>query len=231
MYRSKRIKNKEKEIKLIDITKIRFSPEFEFELPAKTDADKLIDRGKTLKSWEIKSDGSLQNGIELSPENSNHLFYNEESLLQIKEILALCRVYRVKAKPTCGLHIHINARNLSDKQILNIIKEWEARQKYIAKRFKISKERLSETCKFLPKTEIHKLNEKQIHQFRNNNNYSFNSYGYITEKYYSLNVSHLPKNDYQSIEFRMFSSTTNFKEIKSIIYFILTFLQEALERE
>jgi hypothetical protein len=34
----------EKEIKLIDITKIRFSPEFEFELPAKIDADKLIER-------------------------------------------------------------------------------------------------------------------------------------------------------------------------------------------
>lgn len=222
---------KEDKIKLIKIETIRFSPEFEFELPAKTDSDRLIERGKTLKGWEIKSDGSLQNGIELSPENSNHLFYNEDSFMQIKEILALVRVYRGKALPTCGLHLHINVKNLSDKQILTIIKEWIHRQKYVAKRFCVSKERLSETCKLLPKNELHKLTEKSIHQFRNQNNYSFHSYGYIDEKYYSLNISHLPKNDYQTIEFRLFSATTNFREIKEAIYFVLTFIKDSLERE
>lgn len=224
-------KSKEKEIKLIDITKIRFSPEFEFELPNEKISDKLIERGRTLRGWELKNDGSLQQGIEISPENSNHLFYNEDSLMQIKEILALVRVYRGKALPTCGLHIHISTKSMSDKQILNLIKEWVHRQKYIAKRFGISKIRLSETCKLLPKTELHKLTEKEIHAFRNNLRTSFRSYGYLDEKYYSLNASHLPKSDYGTLEFRIFESTTNFKEIKSIIYFVLTFVQEALERE
>jgi hypothetical protein len=227
--KNKEIK-KEDKIKLVDITKIRFSPEFEFELPAKVDADKLIERGKTLKSWELKGDGSLTNGIELSPENSNHLYYNEDSLMQIKEILALCRVYKAKALPSCGLHLHINVKNLSDKDVLNIIREWIHRQKFIAKRFNISKERLSETCKFLPKSD-YKLTEKVIHQYRNKSGYSFSGYSSLDEKYRSLNISHLPKNDYQTLEFRMFSSTVNFKEIKSIIYFVLTFCQEAIERE
>lgn len=223
-------KIKKEEIRLTDITRIRYSPEFEFELPAKTDADKLIDRGKTLKGWEIKSDGSLKNGIELSPEKSNHLFYNDDSLMQIKEILALCRVYKAKALPSCGLHLHINVKNLSDKAVLNIIREWVHRQKYIAKRFNVSKERLSETCKFLPKSD-YKLTEKVIHQYRNHNGYSFSGYSSLDEKYRSLNISHLPKNDYETLEFRLFSSTTNFKEIKSVIYYVLTFCQEALERE
>src|SRR3989304_3900672 len=96
---------KKQEIKLIDYTKIRFSPEFEFELPAKTDADKLIERGKTLNGWKIKADYSLTNGVELSPKNSNHLYYNDDSLMQIKEVLALLRVYRAKALPSCGLHL------------------------------------------------------------------------------------------------------------------------------
>jgi hypothetical protein len=225
------MKNKEKDIKLIDITKIRFSPEFEFEMPSEKISEKLIERGRTLRGWELKNDGSLQQGIEISPENSNHLFYNEDSLMQIKEILALVRVYRGKALPTCGLHIHISTKSMSDKQILNLIKEWVHRQKYIAKRFGISKIRLSETCKLLPKTELHKLTEKEIHAFRNNLRTSFRSYGYLDEKYYSLNASHLPKSDYGTLEFRIFESTTNFKEIKSIIYFVLTFVQEALERE
>jgi len=228
---TKKKTKKEEKIKLVDITKIRFSLEFEFELPAKTDADKLIERGKTLKGWEIKSDGSLTNGIELSPENRNHLYYNSDSFMQIKEVLALVRVYRGKASPSCGLHCHINVKNLSDKQILTIIKEWVHRQKYVTKRFCISKERLSETCKLLPKNELSKLTEKAIHQFRTKDNYSFSHYSYLDEKYYSLSAIHLPKNDYQTIEFRCFESTTNFKEIKSVIYFVLTFIQEALERE
>jgi len=231
MKKKKQKITKEKIIKLVDIRKIRFSPEFEFELPAKIDSDNLINRGKTLKSWELKGDGSLQNGIELSPENGNHLYYNKDDLMQIKEILALVRVYKAKALPSCGLHIHINVKNLSDKQILTIIKEWVHRQKYIAKRFKVSKERLGNTCKLLPKSELHKLTEKEIHQFRNNLRTSFRSYGYLDEKYFSLNASHLPKQDYQTLEFRLFSSTTNFREIKEAIYFVLTFIKESLERE
>ena len=227
----KKRKPKERELKLIDITKLRFSPEFEFELPAKIDADKLIERGRTLKGWEIKGDGSLQNGIELSPEHSNHLYYNKNDLMQLKEVLALCRVYKAKALPSCGLHIHVNVKNFSDKQILSIIKEWVHRQKYIAKRFSVSKERLEETCKFLPKTELHKLTEKEIHAFRNNLRSSFRNYGYLDTKYYSLNANHLPKSDYSTLEFRMFSSTVNFREIKEVIYFVLTFCKDCLERE
>jgi len=226
-----RTQPKQKEIKLIDIRKIRYALELEIELPAKVDAEKLIERGKTLKGWEIKSDGSLNNGIELSPENANHLYYNEDSFMQIKEVLALVRVYRGKALPTCGLHIHINVKNLTDKQILTIIHEWIHKQKYIAKRFEVSKERLAETCKLLPKSELHKLSEKEIHAFRNNLRTSFRAYGYIDEKYYSLNVSHLPKNDYQTIEFRLFSGSVNYREIKEVIYFVLNFIKESLERE
>jgi hypothetical protein len=223
--------NKKETIKLIDIKRIRYAPELEIELPAKIDAEKLIERGKTLKGWEIKSDGSLNNGIELSPENANHLYYNPNSLMEIKEVLALIRVYRGKAKDTCGLHIHINVKNLSDKQILTIVREWVHKQKFIAKRFKVSKERLENTCKLLPKNELHKLTEKEIHAFRNNLRTSFRSYGYLDEKYYSLNVSHLPKNDYQTIEFRLFGGTVNFREIKEVIYWTLNFVKDCLERE
>jgi hypothetical protein len=151
--------------------------------------------------------------------------------MQIKEILALCRVYKAKALPSCGLHLHFSVKSMTDKQILTIIKEWVHRQKYIAKRFKVSKERLEDTCKLLPKSELHKLTEKEIHQFRNNLRTSFRSYGYLDEKYYSLNACHLPKQDYQTLEFRLFSSTTNFREIKEAIYFTLTFLKDSLERE
>lgn len=221
-----------KQIKLIDITKIRFSPEIEVELPAKKDSERLIDRGKTLKGWEIKSDCSLDNGIELSPENSNHLYYNEDSLMQIKEILALIRVHRGRINSkTCGFHLHINAKSFTDKQILTIIREFIHRQRFIVKKFNVHKDRLAETCKLLPNKELHHLTEKAIHAFRTQDNYSFRSYGYIDDKYYSLNVSHLPKTDYGSIEFRLFGGSLNFREIKERIYWTLCFVRDCLERE
>lgn len=222
---------KRNKIKLIDITNIRFSPEFEFEVSNKIDAEKLIERGKTLKGWNIKFDASLDNGIELSPSNSNKLYYNEDSLLQIKEILALCRVYKAKALPNCGLHVHINAKNMTDKQILTIINEWIHKQNFIVKRFNISKERLENTCKLLPREELYKLTEKMIHEYRNDSDYNFKSYKYLDDKYRSLNVNHLPVNDYGTLEFRLFPATLNFKEIKSIVYFLLNFIKDSLERE
>ena len=221
---------KDKQIKLVDITKIRFSPEFEFELPKKVDADKLIERGKTLKGWEIKSDASLDNGIELSPENSNKLYYNSDSLMEIKEVLALCRVYRAKAQCTCGLHLHVDVSKYTDSQILSIIREWIHRQSHIAKRYNISKDRLENTCKLLPKKELHKLTEKELHKFRHNKRASFGGYEYLDDKYYSLNVSHLPKGEYETLEFRLFSASTNFREIKSVIFFVLNFIKDSLER-
>ena len=224
-------KIKKDNIKLIDITKIRFSPEFEIELPAKIDADKLIERGRTLKGWEIKMDGSLGNGIELSPENRNHLYYNSDSLMQIKEVLALVRVYRGKAKETCGLHIHVNVKNLSDKQILNIIKEFIHRQKYIAKKFKVSKERLLNTCKLIPKSELHHLTEKQIHEYRNKEDYNFRNFSYLDDKYHSLNASHMARGDYGTLEVRLFGGTVNFREIKERIYWTLNFIKDSCERE
>jgi len=225
------MKRKEKKIKLIKIESIRFSPEIEVELPAKQDADKLIDRGRTLKGWELKYDGSLNNGIEISPENRNHLYYNEDSLMQIKEVLALVRVYRGKAKDTCGLHIHINVKNLSDKQILNIITEFIHRQKFLAKKFKVSKERLENTCKLIPKSELHHLTEKQIHEYRNQENYNFRNFNYLDDKYHSLNANHMSKGDYGTLEFRLFGGTLNFREIKERIYWTLNFIKDALERE
>jgi hypothetical protein len=113
---------KKDKIKLVNIKQLRFSPELEIELPKKEDSQSLIDRGKTLKGWEIKSDSTLDNGIELSPENSNHLYWNKESLMQIKEVLAIVRVHKgFINKKTCGLHIHVSTKGLSDKNVLKII--------------------------------------------------------------------------------------------------------------
>ena len=223
---------KQNKLKLMKIEYIRFAPEFEFELPKSENSEELINKGRTLKGWEIKMDGTLNNGIELSPRNSNKLYWNKDSWMQIKEILALVRTHRGFAdKKTCGFHVHVDAKKLTDKQIVSIIKEWVHKQDYIVKRFKVSNYRLKKTCQLLLKSKINKLTEKDIKNFRNQDEFNWVNYPELAEKHKSLNVSHLPLYDYQTLEFRLFGASLKLKEIKERILFCLNFIKDSCERD
>lgn len=235
----KRKQNKD-QIKLIKIEKIRFAVEIEVEFAHSKDSQKLIDRYRVLRGWEIKEDGSLRNeetqeinGAEYCPKDSNHLHWNEESLTQLKEILALIRVHGGRVSKKCGLHIHVNCKPFTDKQILEIIKEFIIKQRYIVKRFEVHPDRLADTCQLLPKEKLNKLTVNQIHNFRRQTQeWSYTGYnGLLDEKYRALNVSHLKEGDYGTLEFRLYDSTLSYKKLKEQIPFTLTFIKDCLERE
>ena len=149
-------KSKKQEIRLFNIHKLRWAIELEVEFPNSKDSQKLIDRHRVLEGWDIDYDGSLENGAEYRPKNGNHLYWNEESLTQLKETLALIRVHRGRINKNCGLHIHIDAKIFTDKQILEIVKEFIHKQRYIVKRFEVHKDRLENTCKLLPRENLNK---------------------------------------------------------------------------
>ena len=220
-------------IKLINISKIRFAMELEVEFPNSKNSQKLIDRHRVLEGWEIDTDGSLENGAEYRPKRSNHLYWNEESLIQIKEILALIKVHRGKINKTCGLHLHINTKNFTDKQILTIIKEFIIKQKYIVKRFEVHADRLESTCRLLPRENLNKLTERQINNYRKQTQtWSYDGYnGLMDEKYNALNITHLRQGDYGTLEFRLFDGTLSYKKLKSQIEWTLNFIKDCLERE
>jgi len=228
---------KKTRIKLVDITKIRFAPELEVEFSSEKKADLLLDRSRTLKGWDVQSDGSIQKndvccGCEFTPKNSNKLYWNKEFFMQLKEMLALIRCHRGKAGKTCGLHIHVNCKNLSSEKVLRIIKEWIHRQQYIVKKFNVDKARMNEFAKLLPKKNLQKLTVKEIDAFRNKeSSWDCNFYEYFEEKYYSLNITHLSKGDYGTLEFRLFNATLNYKKLKETIYWVLNFIKDSLERE
>jgi len=224
---------KNKDVKLFDIAKLRWAVEIEVEFPHSKDSQKLIDRHRILDGWELDYDGSLTNGCEYRPKRKNHLYWNEESLTQLKEILAIIRVHRGKVSKNTGLHIHIDCKIFSDKQILEIVREFIHKQRYIVKRFEVHPDRLESTCRLLPKENLNKLSTKQIHSFRNgNNDCEFGGYnGLMDEKYNALNISHLQKGNYNTLEFRLFDGTLAYNKLKEQILWTLTFIKEALERD
>jgi len=220
-------------IKFVDISKIRFGVEIEVEFTNPELGQKLIDRHRVLEGWTIDVDGSLDGGAEYKPKNSNHLYWNEESLTQLKEILSIIKCHRGHVSKNCGLHLHIDCKKFSDKQVLFIIKEFIARQRYIIKTFEVHPDRLASTCKLLPRDNLSKLTEKQIHNFRRQTQeWSYSGYNtLLEEKYLALNISHLRSGDYQTIEFRLFDSTLSYKKLKEQILFTLQFIKDSLERD
>lgn len=223
---------KNKQVKLFNIGKLRFAPEIEVEFPNKHNSSKLIDRHSIIKGWTITYDGSLDNGAEYKPKNSNKLYLNEESKTQIKEILALIKVHGGKVTKTCGLHIHIDCSKFTAKQIHTIITEWIHKQRYIIKRFKVHPDRIEQYCKLLPKEGLQKISINKIEEFRRSDSkWSSRFYDYFEEKYYSLNISHLAKGDYGTIEFRLFEATLKYRLLVEYITWTLNFIREAIERD
>lgn len=230
--RKNKKQKRQKEVELFDIKKLRFGIEIEVEFPSSKDSQRLIDRHRLLHGWEIDYDGSLDNGAEYRPNNKNHLHWDDESLMQLKEILALIRVHRGKISNNCGLHIHVDCKRFTDKQILEIIKEFIHKQRYIVKKFGVHKDRLEHTCKLLPRENLNKLTVEQIHKFRKGtSDWHFNNYSYLDEKYYSLNASHLKSGDYGTLELRLFDATLSYRKLKEQIWFTLDFIKNSVERE
>jgi len=226
-------KRKKDKIKLVDISKIRFGIEIEVEFSNPDLGQKLIDRHKVLEGWTIDYDGSLENGSEYRPKDSNHLYYREDCLMEIKEILSLIKCHHGRVSKNTGLHIHIDCNKFSDKQILFIIKEFVACQRYIVKTFEVHPDRLEQTCSLLPRENLSKLSEKQIHNFRRQTQeWSYTGYnGLLEEKYRALNISHLRSGDYGTLEFRIFDGTLSYKKLVSQIKWTLDFIKRSVERE
>jgi len=224
---------KKDNIKCIDISKIRFGIEIEVEFTNPELGQKLIDRHRVLEGWTIDVDGSLEGGAEYKPKNSNHLYWNEESLTQLKEILAIIKCHKGHISKNCGLHIHVDCKKFSDKQVLFIIKEFIACQRFIIKTFEVHPDRLANTCRLLPRENLTKLTEKQIHNFRRQTQeWSYSGYnGLLEEKYQALNVCHLRKGDYNTLELRLFDGTLSYRKLKSQIEWTLNFIKRSVERE
>ena len=98
------------------LEKIRFGVEIEVEFPKEKDSWDLIQRNKVIAGWLMDYDGSLNNGAEYKPKDKNHLYYDDESMTQIKEIIALVKVHKGNIRPTCGLHIHVDMKDFNNKE-------------------------------------------------------------------------------------------------------------------
>jgi hypothetical protein len=200
---------------------IRFAIEIEVEFPNKKDSQKLINKHRVIRGWSLDHDGSLDNGAEYRPKDSNKLYFNEDSIDQIKEIVGLIKAHRGHIKgSTCGLHVHIDMSKFSNREIINIIKSYINKQKKICKEFGMLKCRLDYAQK-IPKDTIKHLTENNIQRVKDGEI----SYGdicdYLSERHYQLNV--LALKAHNTLEFRLFNGSIQIRIIKKYIKWCLKF--------
>ncbi len=214
-------------IKRIDIKKIRIGPEIEVEFPKDVDADKIIAHEK-VRGWEVKYDGSLENGAEFCPKDDNKLYYDREGLRQLQDVLKRIKSHRGRISKRCGLHIHIDVENISDEKLLIIIQEFIHKQRYVIDRYKVCKDRLDASCSLIPRKYLHKLSLSKLKKYRS----SGGGWGLVEEVFdrnSALNIMCLP--DTKSIEFRLFNGSCSYEKVKEAIHWVLLFIKDCQERD
>lgn len=198
---------------------IRFAIELEVEFPKHKDSQKLIDKHRIISGWEMDIENSLENGAEYRPKKRNKLYFNEDSLDQIREIIGLIKAHRGNIKPSCGLHIHIDMSNFSDKEIVNITKAFIKHQDYLYKEFKVLKSRLDDMAHSIPTTEAKNITEYNIKQVKNGSVDVESEY--LRERFFALNLQSLHK--YNTLEFRLFNGTIQVSRIKAYVKWAIQF--------
>jgi hypothetical protein len=200
---------------------LRFAIEIEVEFPSKKDSQKLISKHRIIRGWALDYDGSLDNGAEYRPKDRNKLYWNEDSIDQIKEIVGLIKAHKGHIKgSTCGFHVHVDMTKFSNKEICNIIKAYIKQQTKIYKQFNVLKCRLDYAQK-IPTTVLKHLTEANIKKVRENDTCYGEGNDYFNERHYGCNVLALQKHG--TLEFRMINGTIQISRIKAYIKWCLEF--------
>ena len=208
-----------KKIKNKFLEDIRFGIEIEVEFPQVKDSYGLIEKNRLIRGWEMDFDGSLENGAEYRPKDKNHLYFNEDCIDQIKEIIGLIKAHKGNIRPTCGLHIHIDTKTFTREEIVNITKTFYNHQDKIYKDFKVIKSRESHNAKKLNKRMVASLTPSKITAIAKGRT-AFKE-DMFQDRDFGLNLYAMAIHG--TIEFRFFNGTIQPRNIKSNIKWAIEF--------
>jgi len=202
-----------------NLDSIRFAVELECEFPEVKDSYQLIEKNRLIRGWEMDFDGSLENGAEYRPKNKNHLYYNEDCIDQIKEIIGLIKAHHGHIRPTCGCHVHIDMKKFTNQEIVNIVKAFYKHQDKIYKDFKIIKSRENYNAKKLNKRMVNVLTPSKVTAIKRGRT-AFKEDSF-QDRDFGLNLYSLSVHG--TLEFRLFNGTIQVRNIKSNIKWCIEF--------
>lgn len=207
---------------------IRFGVEIEALFKSPEESKTLIEKKRIIPGWTVVYDGSLENrkgdvvGAEYRAKNKNHLYFNQDSIDQIKEVLSIMKVHKATVSPKCGLHVHVDMKDFTNEEIVSIVKTFITHQKEYYEQFRVFKCRLANHAHPIDKKVKDLINADIVRKIRKHENImSTDCHDYFTDKYRALNIDAL--SDHGSLEFRLFNGSIQINSIKRAIRFALEF--------
>lgn len=176
----------------------------------------------TKRNWKVVTDSSC--GFEfVSP-----ILVGKDGLRQIKVVTDALNKYNIKVDKSCGLHVHINADDMTFKQIRNVYALYVRFEKTIDSMMPKSRRgNGNRFCQSMLMNRMGVVNAEQIMDLIKSAK-NVNDIRHIYEtRYKKLNCESYFK--YGTIEFRQHSGTTEYEKIYNWILFINAFVQKAKE--
>lgn len=174
-------------------------------------------------SWHVSDDGSITgaNSVELvSP-----ILSGSEGLKEIKRALGVVnRFFEPQVNKSCGFHVHVNARDMSYKQIFNVWNRYARFENVIDQWIpKSRRSNLNEFCRSMQNRNT------MLNDFINAEHLSKNEFDIfinrcVQTRYLKLNV--MAFLEHGTIEFRHHSGTLNREKITNWIQFCVNFVEE-----
>lgn len=172
-------------------------------------------------SWKVKGDGSLGPG---GNELVSPILSGESGLEQLYKICEVFKKNNFSVKNDCGLHIHVNAKDLTALQIINVAKRYQQNEEVIDGWMKNNR----------------RENENEFCYSLKNHNFFFEKFlnseqdkkpeilcSFINNRYYKVNIRSFVRHG--TIEFRQHHGTIDFEEISNWAKFCVEFTEASKE--
>jgi Putative amidoligase enzyme len=176
------------------------------------------------RKWQVVYDGSIRAPRGEACEMVTPILKYED-IADLQEIIRCLREAGAGVNETCGIHIHIGADQHDAKSIRNLVNIFYSKQDMIYKSLDIKPFRAERYTKKLKDSFIQEINKEKpknlqlLGKIWYGSDVIFNQTKYNNSRYHGLNLHNLWYG--QTVEFRLFNSTTHAGKIKAYIQFCL----------
>lgn len=153
----------------------------------------------------------------------------------LQEIIREIREAGALVNPSCGLHIHIGAKNFTPQTVRNLVNTVASKEDLLIHALKVHRNRLGEYCKRTNRRFLKELNEKKPATmaqlaaiwYNEPEDCAIRAHRHYDDSRYTICNLHALFTK-GTIEFRIFNSTLHAGKIKSAIQFCLALTHQAL---
>lgn len=181
------------------------------------------------RKWKVVHDGSVSSHLGGGGELVTPVLkYDDMETLQ--NVMRAMRRAGARKHSSCGIHVHVGARDMTAKQIVNVCKTWNRQEQIIVKALDIEGRTYgangartwaaSANNDVIPRILRSKPNNmnKLAAAWYGESNYQSRTYRkYDSSRYHAINLHNLFYGSHGTIEFRCFNSTMHAGELRSYV--------------